>query len=294
MTIKDLEEGINALKPIYGKEITIQNCKIQLIHINYMKYKPAWTTSPHSHSWYELHYINQGKARTMLESKKLTINPEYYYIIPPDTTHRHLPTDHNNGHEGFALRWQIFLKENQSPSNSIHFSSFEEGLRDKKIRKGKNLKNNIKYLFELKKTCNPSQISLLSFIGTIIFELSNNENIVKWNDLSNIACSISYQAKIFIEDNFSQKINMKNLANLLGVSYPYLSRVFKNDIDKTLVTYLQEIRIKETKKLLGNTCFTLKEIADKVGFKNQYYLSRVFKKHTGVPPTMFRKEITDI
>ena len=152
----------------------------------------------------------------------------------------------------------------------------------------------MRYLINLKNNHNAPLISLLTFMGTILFELSNTEKISSWNDVSNIACSLSYQAKIYLDDNYSQKINMKNLANILGVSYPYLAKVFKKDMDKTLVTYLKKIRIDETKKLLGNTSFTLKEIADEVGFENQYYLSRVFKKQTGVPPSKFRENISDI
>jgi len=43
-----------------------------------------------------------------------------------------------------------------------------------------------------------------------------------------------------------------------------------------------------------NKTLTLKEIATKTGFNNQYYLSRVFKKHTGLPPIEYREELADI
>ena len=259
-----------------------------------MNCSSSWKTKPHSHSWYELHYVNSGKAKTKLDNKILNISSGEYYIIPPDTTHEHLPVNNKNGHTGLSFRWQILLENTEDYENNMHFSTFENGLQDKKIRDDENFRENIRHLIKMKKNHNSSLISLLAFMGTIIFDLSKAEKIDSGNNVSNIACSLSYQAKIFLEDNYSQKINMKNLAHILGVSYPYLARVFKKDMGKSLINYLQEIKIGETKKLLGNTSLTLKEIASKVGFNNQYYLSRVFKKHTGMSPGKFRENVEDI
>ncbi len=61
-----------------------------------------------------------------------------------------------------------------------------------------------------------------------------------------------------------------------------------------MVSYLQEIRISEIKKLLGNTRLTIKEIAPRVGFDNEYYLSRVFKQYTDMSPSKYRNMIKNI
>lgn len=68
----------------------------------------------------------------------------------------------------------------------------------------------------------------------------------------------------------------------------YFSTVFKNATGLSFKEYLNKVRIEESKILLQNTDFSIIDIAVAVGFEDQSYFSKVFKKYTGTTPKQFR------
>ena len=68
----------------------------------------------------------------------------------------------------------------------------------------------------------------------------------------------------------------------------YFSTVFKNAAGLSFKEYLNKVRIEESKILLQNTDFSIIDIAVAVGFEDQSYFSKVFKKYTGTTPKQFR------
>jgi two-component system response regulator YesN len=68
----------------------------------------------------------------------------------------------------------------------------------------------------------------------------------------------------------------------------YIRKLFLKEVGTTPLQYLTEKRINHAKQLLETryeTSTTIKEIADKAGFNDQYYFSRAFKKVTGKSPS---------
>ena len=61
------------------------------------------------------------------------------------------------------------------------------------------------------------------------------------------------------------------------------------DISKLLTNYVNHIRIEKAKDMLMNTNRKASEISASVGYDNTNYFYRIFKKITGVSPTMYRK-----
>lgn len=92
----------------------------------------------------------------------------------------------------------------------------------------------------------------------------------------------------YIEEKYSQNINLEDIANSVYLTSNYLSNLFKEETGKTIMNYLTEIRLKKAKKLLLNTEYKVFEVAEKVGYKDARYFSQVFKKNVGITPTTFR------
>ncbi|MDD3926794.1 MAG: helix-turn-helix domain-containing protein [bacterium] len=65
----------------------------------------------------------------------------------------------------------------------------------------------------------------------------------------------------------------------------YLSHLFKQQMDSTLVECLTGVRIEKAKQMLKETARSITQVAQDVG----YYFSKVFKKHTGMTPNRFRQ-----
>jgi len=91
-----------------------------------------------------------------------------------------------------------------------------------------------------------------------------------------------------IHAHLSEKLLLADLARELGVSEPYLSRLFKRVTGQTFLDYLNRQRVEEAKRLLAGTDYPLTQIAMACGFADQSYFAKVFKKYTGLPPRQYR------
>lgn len=91
-----------------------------------------------------------------------------------------------------------------------------------------------------------------------------------------------------INTNYMTKINLKNLADLLHVNESYLSKLFKQEMGKNFTDYLNEIRINKSLSLIRDTDNNLLDIAIAVGFEDQSYYTKIFRKVMGTTPKHYR------
>jgi signal transduction histidine kinase/AraC-like DNA-binding protein/CheY-like chemotaxis protein len=97
------------------------------------------------------------------------------------------------------------------------------------------------------------------------------------------------QAIAYIHQNYTRPISRWEIAEAVGVSEDYLSRVFHRELNISPWEYLNRYRVLQSKHLLAHTTDTVGVIARQVGFKDQAYFSRVFHKVTGLSPQAFRE-----
>lgn len=95
----------------------------------------------------------------------------------------------------------------------------------------------------------------------------------------------------FIDENFTDQVTLEELAKHAFVSPYYLSRMFKKELGKNFVDYLNEKRIAEAKLRLENISLKTYEVAESVGISDAHYFSRLFKKYTGMTPTDYRNQL---
>lgn len=91
----------------------------------------------------------------------------------------------------------------------------------------------------------------------------------------------------YIQFNYSHDISVDDIAKAVGVSRSHLYRVFMFNVGKSPVEYLTDYRIREACSLLKSSGLSIAEIAVSVGFFDQFYFSRVFKKVKGIPPSKY-------
>lgn len=138
---------------------------------------------------------------------------------------------------------------------------------------------------------NPDNYSRFSckvdFLG-LINSLIKNVRVSQYNDkLRLVNKGIEY-----INKNFNELITVSEISNMLDIDRRRFSDIFKEVTGLSPVKYLVEYRLKEAKRLLKFSNYTISEIADMTGYNDCFYFSKTFKKNVGVCPRKYR-EIND-
>ncbi|MDO4261437.1 MAG: helix-turn-helix domain-containing protein [Eubacteriales bacterium] len=92
----------------------------------------------------------------------------------------------------------------------------------------------------------------------------------------------------YIQEKYDRQLTLSGLSHRFHINSYYLSKLFKQYTDQNFVDYLTGIRIQKAMELIRHGDFSVKEIAGKVGYNDQSYFSKVFKKITGMNPSEYR------
>lgn len=99
------------------------------------------------------------------------------------------------------------------------------------------------------------------------------------------------QALKYIRNNYWKDLNLPQVAEYVKLSPNYLGNLFKKELKVNFIEYLNELRIAKAKELLMGTYLKSYEVADRVGFTEHTYFSKVFKKIVGLSPNEFKKNL---
>ena len=112
------------------------------------------------------------------------------------------------------------------------------------------------------------------------------------NAATNIPEEIEAAAAYFNE-HYNTKISVEQYAESLHISTNWFIRNFKQYMKISPAQYILSLRMVNAQSLLENTDYNIGEIAEIVGYENQLYFSRVFKKEYGVSPAQYRKKVKE-
>ena len=100
---------------------------------------------------------------------------------------------------------------------------------------------------------------------------------------------IMSQAIVYFREHYHEEISIESFAADLNMSTCWFIRSFKHHTGLTPLAFILKIRISTAQHLLLTTSHNIGEIAAIVGYENPLYFCRLFKKHTGVSPTEYRR-----
>ena len=98
------------------------------------------------------------------------------------------------------------------------------------------------------------------------------------------------KAMSYIETNYSYPVTVEDIAYYVGISRSHLFRSFQSYMRRSPKDYLTSYRIKQACHLLRETDLSVSAIAYSVGFENNLYFSKAFRKQKGLSPSEYRKE----
>ena len=98
------------------------------------------------------------------------------------------------------------------------------------------------------------------------------------------------KAERFIWKNYTRKISLKEIADAAGLSPPYFSTIFREEMGIHLSHYLNRLRVVKAASMLVETSKSISNIAEECGFEDQSWFSKIFKSHIGISPGKYREQ----
>ncbi len=102
--------------------------------------------------------------------------------------------------------------------------------------------------------------------------------------------ALTNSLSMYIQNNFTKDIKLKNIAKEFGYDYSYISSFFNRNFGMDFSSFVNSYRIRFAKSLLKESDFTVTEIAMKSGFTTIRNFNLVFKEMTGTTPGEYRRE----
>jgi len=129
-----------------------------------------------------------------------------------------------------------------------------------------------------------SDVGLLDAIHNIMKKAEANINVLAKYQRKEVRDAIR-----FIEKHACEKISLSDIAAVVNLNETYLCKIFRENTGKSIISYINEVKMKIAYKLLSEKDLLVKEAAAAVGIEDQFYFNRLFKRYFGITPKEVRK-----
>lgn len=137
-------------------------------------------------------------------------------------------------------------------------------------------------------------VATLKIIFVYLFRNANNISEAFESEILDEDIEIFIKTIKYIHNYINDSIKVDNIAKEIGVSTSYLYKIFKNLLKESPSEYIQKAKLIEATKLLCFTNLTIENIADKLSFADASHLSKSFSKEFGIPPSKYKKTVSNI
>lgn len=231
-------------------------------------------------------YLENAKNIHFEELNSFELKKKYSQMLMIDS----IMKENLEGTKEFVDEMYKYFKAKRAHPNSIKmfFTDLMNHLFDhyeQLLSSGTNKLDHNHYHFEiinatsLKETCGIMEQMLIGFIEQMRQYVQNNSQL------------LTNQAVNYIKQNYDKKISLKDVAESLNLSKQYLCSIFKKETGENVSFYINKLRIEKAKMLLHKKDRKIKEIFEEVGYSNQQYFSKVFKKMTGMTILEYKDKI---
>jgi len=280
-----------------------EELKLILINSGFAVHNADWNWENISSPFFRIYLVGEGQAKIIINGIKYVLLPGHMYLIPPFTTH----TDCSDGH--FSLYYTHIYEDLR---NKI--SIFDQIICPVQIEACSLDELLFKRLLEINPFCNlkkydPSSydndMNLMHSIAVnthlpffkqvetngILFQLfskflllAQRRDLNQDNRILKVLC--------YIYKNIDKKILIKDLASQCYMSDDHFIRLFKQKLNATPITYINQKKIEKAQLMLLIKNVAIKDIAYSLSFENVSYFNRIFKLKVGKTPMEYKSEFS--
>jgi len=236
----------------------------------------------HRHDYYEIVYITKGSVKFTIDFQIYNLKQDTTCLIKPGQIHQWIEDDFNSECEGYIFH---FMKDFFLYDEMIN--TLFDNISNPIIRISNDIRLNINSLI----TMIESEQNIDNKLTTHLFS-SILEYLLRLKQLkifSSFKDNRIYLLIELIEQNFKEEKSALFYANHFKLTTKRLNELSKMHTGKTVSSLIIDRNITEIKRFLIYTTFSIKDISEKLCFKDVAYFSNFFKHHTSFSPIAFRK-----
>lgn len=245
------------------------------------------------HNFYELYYVADGKMIAKIENDKYPLETGDYILIPPMLYHTVEPNQsYSTGvavafdatdYPATIFKGKLNDFDKQLLTNILRLyakNCHQADFRPQVLPVNKEEKD---YAFEQALRAN---IELLML--SVLQDMKQTEK-TDTAPSQKIADPLASDILSYLEQHYSENPSLMEIAATFNYSVSHICRVFKKSYNESIVNYVIKLKINEALKLIEQNEKSLNSICEILGFDDIAYFSRLFKKHTGMTPSAYRK-----
>ncbi|WP_101845251.1 AraC family transcriptional regulator [Halobacillus sp. Marseille-P3879] len=261
-----------------------ENNRSAIISLYESQHNEKDMVNSHFHHTHQILYTLEGEGTCILSEQQHEIARDNYIIIPPLTEHSImakskmtiLVLEFDTGVLSDDVQRQliptVFQKARVQKLSTFDSSELRQLLR--------------KMLYEQSHGDRFWEMALKVYMTELLFTIARSYQETPQADTNTLRVE---RLRHYIDTRYFDIKNAEDIANRMGMSKRYMQSIFKEYNDITPMQYLTEVRLGLVKQLLVETEKDIVSICFEVGFESLSTFYRLFKKHIGVPPNMYRK-----
>ena len=254
-------------------------------------YHPGWKMKiPHSHNYYQMIYVIDGEGEHVLGKTTYSMGPSRLYFIKPYLSHQ-ITKVVDRDLKTYDIKFKV---DDSELSVLLDLIPPVISLSSKKIS---SLLKEIRYE-GLKKKSYYKEISSAYLIQTLLFILrfievgkTDKPSLELYElfsiDESNKLCNSVVD---FIQHHYQEDLTLDLISESLGYNPSYICQVTKKYLGISPMRFLNTYRIHKSKELIRYSDYSLKQIAEMVGFKTIHHFTRLFNEVEGLSPGKWREK----
>jgi len=260
-------------------------CKdLSLFECGKEKCCPVKDIVSYAKKYHVLHFVLNGKGYLELFGSRYELNKGDFFYIPPMAEAHYYP----DAKDPWTYTWfgfggdlgEQFLRicgiSSQEPIfRKIHDNSLNDDFNELVYTY-----NHVGYL----------DLKCLGYVFIIFSVMIDHCNVVAPKTLTPKESHVK-EAKEFIAYNFQFPITVQNIADSVNLTTNYLSNIFQETLGMSPKQYLTKYRMERACVMLADGRLKIKDVAFRVGYKNQLHFSGEFKKIKGLSPKFYQEKM---